>query len=166
MNELMVRSTNAINTISDCHIEDCRISDRCKFRKVGKCGVQVVYANEVAEAITGMYKGSGDAEMFRIAAHLMPLYIQLGKLQMIEMGVNYGCYEDAKGNMRMHPVFKEIRETLKTIAVMWRELAMYEPVLPRVGDVIDGTIVGDVEKGNPNYYEEISKERKNIARIR
>lgn len=167
MNELMVQSTNAINTIAKCNHKKCIIADECKFKKTGKCGVQTVYVNNVASAISRMYKGMNNSEKFRIACHLLPLYAQLGRLQMVEIGVVQPCYLDAKGNQKIHPVFKEIRETLKTIAVMWREMAMYEPVIGNVKEIIDGEVIeGNMDKGNPNYYEQISKERTHIRTIR
>lgn len=167
MNELMEISTSAINTIPDCNEDTCPIRNECRFKKIGKCGVQSVYVNQVANAISTMYKGCDDSEKFRIAVHLLPLYVQLGRLQMTEIGVNSTCYSDNKGNIKIHPVFREIRDTLRTIAVMWRELAMFEPPLGTVKQIVEGEVIeGDMEKGNPNYYATISKERANVKRLR
>lgn len=155
--------------IRDCNNNDCPVTDMCHYIKKGKCAVQVKYLESLYKAILGTYAYLDDVMLFKIGMQVIPLYVQLVRLQLVELSLVSPVYTTFKGIEVAHPIYKEIRETLKTIHVMWKDLDLSfqfnnKPNMqPKEGE--EKKV--DYDKGDPQYYKTISKEgpsRKGIVR--
>jgi hypothetical protein len=62
-------------------------------------------------------------------------------------------YTTDKGTILPHPVYKEIRETMKTIHVMWKDLDLAFSFAGKANPVKKDGAEIDYEKGDPTYYK-------------
>jgi hypothetical protein len=160
----------AWDCIQDCSPAACPIGHDCVYknasRVTGKCDLQSQYLQSFVETIFRTYRYLDEADMFRIGMHLVPLYGQLCQMKIIAKSVASMAYEDDKGRTLIHPIFKEIRETLKTITVIWKEIGMTGVPVPNLPGG-DSSIHKHGGYGDPSHYTEISKgseTKRNVVR--
>jgi len=116
------RTLIAWDAIQNCKDNECMVSDRCSYDKKGKCGVQVDYLTTLTQVIMDRYKFLDEMALFKIGMHIVPLYSQLCRMKILEMSLNDIEIIDNKGRIMIHPVYKEIKNTLVVISMMWRDL--------------------------------------------
>jgi len=155
----------AWDSVPDCSVSDCIVFDKCKYIKQGRCAVQLHYLQALYGAILGTYSTLDDAMLFKIGMQIVPLYAHLIKLQMVELSLDSPIEHTDKGTPYVHPVYKEIRETMKTIFVMWKDLDVtfsysFKPAL-KPGEE---TAV-DFERGDPTYYKRITEDNKSMKGV-
>ncbi|MCP3681909.1 MAG: hypothetical protein GY861_04390 [bacterium] len=69
--------------------------------------------------------------LYQIGIHLMPLYKNLCKLKIEELGVKQAVTMNTKsGRDQINPIYKEIREHIKIIQMMWRDIGLKGAQLP------------------------------------
>jgi hypothetical protein len=143
------------DVVTDCRGEACSCHDKCITVNVGgKCRVQWHYISAAAEVIYRNYRTQlGEAGLFKVGMHLLPLYRILCIMKMEELSLS-SPVNRTKGGFRVaDPVYKEIRETIKLICGLWKSMGL------GMTDAEDG--LPDVEKlmrGGGNYYEQMEAE--------
>src|SRR5512137_1037931 len=165
--------------IQECNGEQCGIYDRCNSKVKnyanGKCKIMKEYISSLLFAIDKSYKGLDEVQMIKIGFQIVPLYSQLCRLKMIEMTVRDIVYSTEKGSQLVHPVFKEIREVLKAIHIMWKDVQMPPPNVPdpavrskpTEGKVLETKGTGDQVEGDRTHIERITArqiDRKGVIR--
>ena len=100
----------------------CPVNHLCSYIKRGKCAVQVKYLEALYSSMLGTYHYLDEPMLFKIGMQIIPLYVQLVKLQIVELSLHSPTYLSDKGTILVHPIYKEIRETLKCIHLMWKDL--------------------------------------------
>lgn len=155
---------NAWDGIKDCDVGRCPIVDMCTYIKRGKCAVQMKYLDTLYNAILGTYRHIDEMCLFKIGMQIVPLYVQLVKLQMVELSLDSPMMANEAGNISVHPVYKEIRSTLTTIYGAWKDLNLSFNFSGKIQPNRSGNpiLVGDTEKGDPNYYKSITDQ--NVSR--
>jgi len=154
--------------IRDCSSELCPVNDMCGYLKRGKCAVQVKYLETLYNSILTTYKYLDEAMLFKIGMQIIPLYVQLMKMQIIELSLASPMVFTEKG-MSVHPIYKEIRATLSTIHIMWKDLDLSFSFSgkPEVTPGSAAAPSSDFEKGDPTYYKRMtsgSGSRKGVIR--
>lgn len=154
----------AWDAIRDCSPDDCPVSSKCKYIKRGKCAVLSLYLKALYEAILSNYKTLDSVSLFKVGMQIVPLYLQLAKMQLLEMSLTSPVYVSDKGTVMSHPVYREIRDTMKTITIMWKDLDLTFTFLgkPEVDLDSDKSTAGD-----PNFYDNIvnsGKSQKGVIR--
>ena len=154
--------------IRDCNSEEgCPVVDMCKYLHKGKCAVQVKYLESLYKAVLGTYSYLDEAMLFKVGMQIVPLYVQLVRLQIVELSLRTPMSFTDKGTPFVHPIYKEIRETLKTIAIMWKDLDLtfnFGEAVVLSGKKKNPNIEAeevkavDYERGDPNFYKRISQE--------
>lgn len=150
----------AWDSIQTC-VSNCPIFSVCnhKTKEHNKCNLQIQYLQNLTNTIFTTYRYCSPEVMFKIGMHLVPLYSQLCRQKIVEKAVIELAYEDAKGVTRIHPIYKEIRETLKVITLIWKEMGFspnVDPNLPKPGRP---------GFGDPNHYENISANSDNKRNV-
>ena len=145
----------------------CVLYEDCPYEKKGLCSLEMRYMNTIYKNIVNANpeKGIGellsDFEFQRVGLHLMPLYQQLVKLKKVAYAVESMIVSDKKGSLKIHPVFGEIRAVIRDIAKEMKEIgveAKWKKKFGTVKGVGGGASIEELlEKGDPNYYDEISK---------
>lgn len=154
----------AWDAVHECSGDRCSIFDKCGYIKTGKCAVQVKYLETFFSSVLNTYTHLDDTVLYKMGMHLVPLYSQLCRLKIEEMSVTEIININEKGTRMINPIFKEIRETLKVIHLMWRDLDFCPP-MPK-----DPSATPEDDKkpkdiyGDPGHVEKLEKERGGLAR--
>jgi len=124
-----------------CEYEKCVVYDRCtyvrkwtmkegkeglgKAGRTDKCVMQMRYIRNVMFAFARKMKKDKRNEhedVIKFGFSLIPLYAQLFKFKLYEFGNNDVMVYSARGDSKINPVYKEIREIIKTIHGVWRDI--------------------------------------------
>jgi hypothetical protein len=144
------------DSVSDCTDSDCLLVSKCNYVHKGKCGVQVAYIKNFCDTIFNTYKYLDSNCLFKVGMHLMPLYSHLCKLKIVEASISDPINTTAKGLIQVHPIYKEIRETLKAILMVSRDMDLFaHGVIPDIDIDLDDS---DDVHGSRNHYKKISEE--------
>jgi len=133
------------DAVRECDRDSCPAFIQCPHPKESYCKMQVLYLESVLSLVLSNYVCT-EPELYRIGMHLIPLYKMLCRLKIEELGISNYIYETDKGNFCSNPVLKEIRETIKTIDGVWKDLGMKG---------ISKAPVPELETGKKNYYDDI-----------
>lgn len=116
-----------------------------------KCTVMIRYLKNVSSVILENFADDLlESELLRIGMHLIPLYKNLCRLKIEEMGVNLVVEVDTG---KISPIYKEMRATIKDIEGLWNSLGLRKLEeelrkkikIPDVDGIMDGKSV--VRKG-------------------
>lgn len=131
---------------TDCTGKDCPLYSKCHYtkqwevNKTNKCRMQLRYMKNVIFAFVDKMrkaKKSDQEDIIKLGYHLLPLYAQLFKFKVWEHGNSELVIHSSRGDPRVHPVYKEIREIIKTITNVWRDIG------DKVGKQDDPGKIGD-----------------------
>lgn len=150
----------AWDAVDFCSGTNCIATEVCPYTQSGinkatgkfeqrKCAVQKNFLRSLSVILyRNYYEIISESQLYRIGMHLMPLYKMLSKLYIVELGVERVAYSDAKGMVRVHPVYKEIRETVKSISQEWHNLGLSNsPIIPSL----------DEATSESTYYENLER---------
>jgi len=123
------------DAIDRCTGEDCPSYSSCTAAKTGQCSVQLAYVQSILDMVYRNYEEYlSEPLLFRIGMHILPMYKMLCKLKIAEMGCRSACYYTPKGDIKIHPIFREIRNTISTISMLWKDFGLpliaEEPEIP------------------------------------
>ena len=120
-----------------------------------KCVLQAKYLDYVYKSLVlDNQKNLDQHQVDSIGLHLVPLYGHLIKFKMVEFVLgNNTMLTGGKGAKCVHPIYKEIRETLKTICTMWHDIGIRSAKLPASAAHPDFESL--MLNGDPNYYQEL-----------
>jgi len=127
--------------------EDCPLHDTCTYQKVGRCRVHVRYLNDLYRNLNStVEKFKCDEDKIRFGLHIIPLYSQLLTFKMYESAFNI---KDVMLGNKVHPIYREIRETIRTLDSMMKDLKLQVKGMKGVpGNANDGD-------GSYGYYEKL-----------
>lgn len=146
--------------ISPCIKEKCGIFARCRYAQ-GEglysleqkyshvldqyCTTQKRYVDKVFDTLIYSNRDTLTAEdSIRLGLMVMPMFGHLIKLKIAEAGFDQIIFEDSKGTKRINPIYREIRETVKSINFVLNELGLGSAELPNAQDFTNG---------DPTYYD-------------
>jgi len=111
----------------DCTDTLCPATSLCEYEREGKCKAMTLYLKGVTNVIIGGHIDDlSEAQLYRVGMHLMPLYRTLIKMKIEELGVGRVVSSDDKGKFFSHPIYKEMREQIKLIEMMWKTIGLHE----------------------------------------
>lgn len=159
------------DAIQKCHIDSCPIGNECNVSSAlanRPCTVQVQYLQSFIETVFQTYRGLDESDAYKVGMHLVPMYSQLCRLKILEKSLVNVEYHDRHGNPSIHPVYKEIRDTLKTISTLWKDIGV-KGGPAGFGNDLPSTAPGQANRGygDPTHYDRISKgadNKKNVTR--
>lgn len=146
------------DAIPQCDVENCPIGDTCPYQKVGRCSVRVKYLANVFEAVSSVPENMDPITVLKIGMHIIPLYSQLCRFKMVEHNSPV-MLTDSKGNEKINPIFREIRETIKVCSVLLREINSEVSGLPGDGDsdYYDSLFTGASEVSTPKKRTKLKR---------
>lgn len=110
--------------IDDCTKEYCPARDVCVYDKYGKCQTMRKYFKSFQDIIIKNFKHKDESILYRVGMHLAPIYRQLCKLKIYEISIINPVCSNAQGNLLIHPVYKEMREVIKTLELLWKSMGL------------------------------------------
>jgi len=134
------------DAIPECDVHHCQIAATCPYIEEGKlCGVRKEYLDYVYRYFIGSVKSEDKAALFRIGFELIPLFGHLVSLKI----ANHGRPVTDKGSVQVNPLFREIRETIRSINLNINDLAeSFSRDFGKGGE-------GDDVLGNTGYYDKL-----------
>lgn len=104
------------DAVQECRGEYCPIYVDCGYMKSGRCTVEMNYLKALLDSMTEMIGNDMDQGVLnKVTLHLLPLFHQLIRFQIHAYSVVDVCYTNPRGVIKAHPIFKEIRDTLRSI---------------------------------------------------
>jgi hypothetical protein len=126
----------AIDAVRDCVGTDCPVYNKCPYAKYGKCTVEVKYLEAVMDSFYNLVKKDMNQDLLNaLSLRLMPLFHQLVRFQIFAYSVSEVCYVTARGLLKIHPVFKEIRETIKAIEATQKSIGLDGEYIRALGNL-------------------------------
>lgn len=150
------------DAIPPCQDEQCPAHHMCgRYQHKGKCTVMLSYMKGIGTVLLREYKDvMTDEDLIKIGLHLLPLYRNLCKLKIEELGVRRVLNTNMQGNYVVNPIYREIRDTIKTIETVWKNLALPAPMNGKGNGGSGGKKppLRDPEiYGDPEYYESLGE---------
>jgi hypothetical protein len=154
----------AIDAVRDCVGKRCPVHDQCPYAKSGKCTVERNYLEAVMDSFYDIVGKALNQELLNaFTLRMLPLFHQLVRFQIFAYSVEDVFYETARGLIKPHPVFKEIRETIKAIESTQKSIGidgeyihaldlLKRPAALPSTEVVEGTA------GSPNWRDQWNKE--------
>lgn len=132
------------NSCKICNPDRCPISNRCENVSIqgSICTPQKVYLEQIYSAALDMLGVSfSTREAVRLGVHIIPLYSILFELKIAAAKLDTVWeYYGAHGDPRVNPIYKEIRDHVKTIDDMWSKLG-YKQLIGHGGSVGGGSVI-------------------------
>lgn len=129
-NKLLLYSWDFIH---DCLQDKCPGFAACTYtcRKavaIVKCPVSTEYLKAIITVIHQELRPQmNQVQLMKVGLHLMPMYAIMSRLLIAEMGVVQVTTENTAKTIRVHPVFKEIRDTMSAIDKAWVSIGLNMP---------------------------------------
>jgi len=134
----------------ECDRENCLINEYCPYetakvrvskttkdtKYMNKCVLHAKYLRSVfTAALSKMDEKTMSLEnSIKLGYHLIPLYNQLFKFKLTEYGLQHQPVMgmSSRGGMQVNPLFREIRDTIKALTAVWKDLgSKKEKSLPK-----------------------------------
>ena len=113
------------DAVQKCRGEDCPLRDLCPYENTGKCTEETKYVDAVFDAIIDDMGDSLTQKFLnKVSLHLMPLFGMLVKMKKVALAVEEPTYVTAQGQVKMHPIYEEIRRIISAIERTQRSLGM------------------------------------------
>ena len=128
------------NSCKICKPETCAITDRCPNQGIpgSVCIPQKTYLESIYSAALDMLGVSvSTREAVRLGLHIIPLYSILFDLKIAAANVDsVWTYTGLHGDKKINPIYREIRDHIKSIDDMWCKLGYRQ--LVGHGSSLDG----------------------------
>lgn len=157
-----------------CDGEKCPIYHLCEYKNTWKmqkekqgtpgatsnCMLHQRYLKNVIHAVVEKMKNKDDVTqegVIKLGYQLLPLYDQLFKFKMHEYANEDLIYISEKGTPKVHPIYKETREIIKTISSVWREIGGVDKAPANPKNVGDESFIDAVSSGTPNEPQDVAQ---------
>ena len=159
-NELLYYSWDFVH---DCLQAECPGFDSCtytckKSKTTAKCPVAIQYLKAITTVIhLELRSKMNQIQLMKVGLHLMPLYAIMSRLLIEEMGVKQVSTQNVARTVRVHPVFKEIRDTMSAIDKAWASIGLNTPGVGSggFGSTKSGREDGHNPNGQTSYYDKM-----------
>ena len=138
------------DAVPQCDPETCIIEDMCPYQKIGKCTLRGNYQKHIVDTVLGCFDEVTPDQMLKIGMHLIPLYSQLILMKM--QALKAPAMVIARGSLVPNPIFKEIRNIIREVSFVLRDLGVSADPLLKGGDVPKKPSDG---KGSRTYYDSL-----------
>lgn len=156
-------------SIGKCDPVRCPARERCtfpdKFPSTDKCHVQAQYLQTIYVALVKDYIHEMDEyKIAQIGFLLLPLYGHLIKFKIYELSVEtHNMVKPGKGGYSVMPIYKEIRECIKGILSVSKDL--FGASLKFNPSNVNGIALEDtMQNGDPTWYQDMQKAIQESAR--
>jgi hypothetical protein len=156
----------SFDAVRECAGEECEIFEKCPYVKTGRCLVEKKYLQAVFKTMVetlGPRHRLTQLLLNKITLHLLPLFHQLIRMQIIAYGVSDVCQYLANGSIKVHPVFKEIRDILQKIEATQKSMGLEGEYLMSLGLGAGGRAavqkgrMREEHYGDDSYWEELNE---------
>lgn len=142
-----------------CRKKECPLFEECQYHKdvTKKCKLQVHYLRSALDITLSNLPSKSPSEytLSKVGLHLLPLYKQLITMKMLEHTLRSPEVGEG-GKVKIHPVYKEIRQINKDIDMVLKDLevngSIKKDLLPNLPPAAKEHL-----HGSEGYYEQMQK---------
>lgn len=128
------------DALPDC-TDDCKIYDECPYEKNrNKCEMRRRYLESVMKSLEAGVQKKDEMSALTVGLMVAPLFQSLISFKIYEHSLGH----DVMSRTKVHPIYKEIRQTIKEISSLLKDLGITED--GKKGNYLDG---------NSEYYDEM-----------
>jgi len=162
----------AWDVVQDC-TPDCRAKHYCGYEKTTetqtiKCQIQYDFVRSFVDTLFRNYKDKLDEPtMYQVGVHLIPMYRMLCKMLIDELGFSEVSFRSTMAGWKVYPIYKEIRDQIKSIQDTWRALGLQAPPVSKslpptpANPGIGTDYYGQMERGEiPTFSQQASSKKK------
>lgn len=139
--------------VGKCKYEECSLFKQCHYVKLEQmnrekqhhdrftdnCLMQYRYLKSVLFGFIERMRKEKKVEqedVLKFGYHMLPLYTQLFKFKQFEHSGESVLVFTSRGDAKINPIYKEIREVIKTITTVWKDIGGKESSkkLQEIGD--------------------------------
>jgi hypothetical protein len=137
------------DAVQEC-TEECVIWDKCPYSRKDKCELRKRYLKSVIGSLEKGISNKDEITVMKIGLMLVPLFNQLVtfKLRAYSLGNGQDMFVSSK-KIQINPVFKEIRDIIKDINSLLKDLCVDKDVESR-----------SLLNGDSDYYDTMVKSGK------
>ena len=157
----------ALDYVRACRQEKCPLAKECSYFRenvrVGACQVELRFIKRITESFQMILEKDPDPFIMQwVGLHVIPLYHDLVKFRMEEMAITGNkTVADKSGKLSVHPIYREIRDTIKAIRSEWKDSGLMEFAKKHgflgVGLQLKGVSEPlELQEGQPGFYEAMS----------
>lgn len=108
------------DTITNCVLKECPIYNSCPYdkKKNISCLVRERYLDHCLKTLNSVPNKLDKLSMMKIGFSLIPLYSQLINFKILAHSL-----DSVMEGRKIHPIYREIRETIKLITTLLKDLA-------------------------------------------
>jgi len=144
-------------SIDKCDTERCPVAQGCEyigFCQDGKCAIQSKYLESVMSIIfRAIEKKADEMTLMEVGFLLIPLFNQLVKLKIQEVGLQGKIVEYTKKGPVIHPLLREIRTCISTIKSTMNDVLKRKDGNDAVGALPTSlNMAGNDQEGTSDYY--------------
>lgn len=141
--------------VRPCSMERCPIFDLCPYTKAPnvKCKVEITYLDALFKSLLNISQGEVSQEMMnKYTLHILPLHQMLIKFKIYAYSIEETFYTTRTGNIVVHPVFKEIRNTIRQIESSLSNMGIDKEYSRFIGLSGRGKGKDPSNYGDPDYW--------------
>lgn len=110
------------DAVKEC-FPDCPARSQCGYTQ-GRCRVQMNYITEIFKQFLAKFPDIDEFQLTQFGTLLMPLYTTLSWMQIAEVAVQQPTFLTDNGARKAHPLYKEIRETIRLITATAKSIGL------------------------------------------
>jgi len=97
-----------LSLFKQCQVDACPIHEYCDHSQYGYCGFEKEYIeNMLGPYIAVLDKNPNPYYIMVFGQQIVPLYLDLARLMIVERGLKKTETSDHKGNKKIHPVYSQ-----------------------------------------------------------
>ena len=110
----------SFDALTNCTMKDCCIYDSCPYNKDKNkaCGIRKQYLSHVLKTLEKVPSTLNELVGLKIGFNLIPLFSQLINMKILAHSLSGNIMRGTQ----IHPVFREIRQTIKLITDLLKDL--------------------------------------------
>lgn len=164
------------DAVNDCNGSECPVYNRCPFDRKDldreiRCAIQLKYVKTLTNMVLKNHiDNMDDSQLWCFGMQVLPLASHLVKLKLIENSLGLaGIFNyTKKGVIVTHPVYREIRETIKALNQACQNAAIDPRTLNakklKPSDLTEEQI-NDIYEVESDYYDRMMKTEQDYKKL-
>jgi hypothetical protein len=118
----------AWDVVPACQGDQCPAACECDYINSellkNRCSIMYYYLKYIYTIIYRNFEEMDEHQTYMVGMHLLPMYRMLCRLKIEEIGVKNLVTLGSKGALQMNPLYREMRDTIKAVMRLWKELEL------------------------------------------
>lgn len=132
--------------------DTCVMYETCNYKNGVKCKLKKTYIEKILQNLDSAVAVKDQTAVMQIGLMIVPLFMQL-----ITFKIHAASLDDIMLGTRIHPVYAEIRATIKDINLILRNMGVTQAKMKSRGSGLD------LLNGNSSYYDDVVKKGTLVA---